>query len=738
VNTPSSSSYPYEPDLAQDEALPARPAFWTKPRLIAAVVTLGLLLRLWAAWQLPVDADEPVYLQAGYDYARLLRAGDVQGIIDYRGNAEHPPLGKLFIALALLPFGSEPDWFMGLLAGRLASVLFGTLAVLLAALINPAAGLALAVQTMVVKYTSEVYLEAVPLFASLAAVFCLLRVPTADERAARSPWLWLSAAALGMAGAGKYAYLPILFVLVYIFLGPKRLSWKLLLPYLLLAGAAFWALNPALWRDPIGRLLESLTFHTQYSQSQHVQDWAYPWWQPFVWVTRSMPYEWHPDVFFYFGFDGLIAFLAALGLKLNWQERRWVVVWIIAGLLFLIVWPTKWPQYSLVVQPAVCLSAGFGFNFLHARLREADMYWNWLGEMFIRPSRLLVFSTIALITIVLLGGVMVNARRAWISRGWYELNALNTPLPSDTVYAILILPERQIALAVEGGAARMSLSPDSGLPQDWEIFTPANSGLPSTRVLDLAQDAQGGLWFATLGGLAHLDGDSWRTYRGAELGLAADSVQNVEIDSQGRVWAATRAGMAVYDGHSWQAFTSASSDLPGDAVTSLAVLPHPSGEQVWAATAQGVTQMVLAEAGSGPPLVREWRTFSMAELGIGSGGISRLTVDSLGGVWVATYGYGLLRWDGQAWESLRVSNSPLPSNTVTAIFEVRPGLYYVATANPTEVGGVLARYDGQNWDRYTPSNSGFTGAEPLAAALDHDGRLWVGTRTGGISIYQRP
>ena len=50
---------------------------------IFLVVLIALSLRLYAAFQLPLDFDEPVYLDAAYDYAGLIRAGNFNGVIDY-------------------------------------------------------------------------------------------------------------------------------------------------------------------------------------------------------------------------------------------------------------------------------------------------------------------------------------------------------------------------------------------------------------------------------------------------------------------------------------------------------------------------------------------------------------------------------------------------------------------------------------------------------------------------------
>ena len=70
---------------------------------ILLVILLALILRLWAAFRLPVDFDEPVYMQAAFDYAQAIRAGGLNGVINYPEVSEHPPLVKLLYSLTVLP-----------------------------------------------------------------------------------------------------------------------------------------------------------------------------------------------------------------------------------------------------------------------------------------------------------------------------------------------------------------------------------------------------------------------------------------------------------------------------------------------------------------------------------------------------------------------------------------------------------------------------------------------------------
>ncbi len=153
--------------------------------VLAAVLvfTLAFHVRSKAVETLPRDSDEGTYLAAGVEFAQIFRSGDLFGLTQTNANPEHPPLNKIGFGLAMLPLlGDAPpeDQFAAVnepigKAARQFSAVFGALAAALLALVNPFAGIMLALHTMTVKYTSEIMLEALPLFTSLAAVLAYLR-----------------------------------------------------------------------------------------------------------------------------------------------------------------------------------------------------------------------------------------------------------------------------------------------------------------------------------------------------------------------------------------------------------------------------------------------------------------------------------------------------------------------------------------------------------------------------------
>src|SRR5512135_2012734 len=189
-----------------------------RPLLIIAalVVTLiALSARLTAVAQLPIDYDEDDYMRAGQIYATGLQNGDWSVFTRENYRTEHPPLTKIINGLIMAglppapeipdrPTTADPASSLPqphLTDVRTTHAIFGTLEVLVLALINPLAGLLLAVHTWTIKYTSQVMLEALPALTSLLVVVFYLK-----SKRKFNIWSLLSAIMLGLTAASKYPY----------------------------------------------------------------------------------------------------------------------------------------------------------------------------------------------------------------------------------------------------------------------------------------------------------------------------------------------------------------------------------------------------------------------------------------------------------------------------------------------------------------------------------------------------
>ena len=225
---------------------------------------------------------------------------------------------------------------------RLTATAFSVLEVLALAILDPLAGLFLAISTWQIKYTSQIMLEPLPSLTSALAVLCYVwgrrSISASVEKGKRrrwSGWFLLSAVALGLTEASKYTYGVAAIAILADWLwatcptsprsslpageGPRMRWVGWLAPIILwgmIAFAIFSVADPRMWFDPLSHLKESLLYHGAYTQSATVREANLPAWQPFVWLFQSVP--WHPGVFVV-GLDLLITILAGLGLRRLWQ-----------------------------------------------------------------------------------------------------------------------------------------------------------------------------------------------------------------------------------------------------------------------------------------------------------------------------------------------------------------------------------------------------------------------------------
>lgn len=361
-----------------------------------AVAALGWQLRQRAIEQLPIDYDEDDYLAAAQRYAVAIEDGDLEAVIDYNFLYEHPPLPRLVYAFAILgqdhatlvperPPSAPPADFLpqtefGL--ARNTSAWLGTAQVFVLALLNPLAGVLLAVNTWQIKYTAQIMLEALPALTSLLTIlaYALARKNGLFGQAPNAKrvnfWLALSAIGLGLTAASKYLYAIVgIVIIVDSFIQvsetnlerpkPQRTHYWLraigvLAAWGIFAILIFWAANPHLWHEPIQRLSASIFYHQGYATGQQVADAGFPTWQPLVWLAQSVP--WHPGVFAV-SIDLYVLVFAIIGLPHLWRKQRIFALWLGLAFLFLLLWPTKWPQYVLTLLAPLSLSASAGLRY---------------------------------------------------------------------------------------------------------------------------------------------------------------------------------------------------------------------------------------------------------------------------------------------------------------------------------------------------------------------------------------
>jgi len=338
-----------------------------RPFKIFIVLLISIATHALAVANLPQDFDEPIYTDVAVDYSRALARGDINSLIDNPKVREHPALVKLAYGLAILVNDSGNNYTKALQTERCVSALFGVIATVTVAFIDPFASGLMAIHALTVKYSSQAYLEAIPLAFTILSVYAFLKT----NKDKINGWFWLSAFALGAATAGKFTYTPVLvIVLSYLAFIEKKIRFRWMIGFAFIAVGSFLILNVTFWHDPFNRIMEALTYHANYQRGEHVTQAAYPWYQPVVWLFVNTPGDWHGGIFLY-DIDPFIAFFAFAGIPREWRIRRWLVIWLVSGLILLLLWGTKWPQYVLTIVPAICLMAA----------ESARRFSNWVSQL---------------------------------------------------------------------------------------------------------------------------------------------------------------------------------------------------------------------------------------------------------------------------------------------------------------------------------------------------------------------
>ena len=347
---------------------------------VGLITALSLLLHQQAA-RLPIDFDEDDYMRAGQILADEIRTGNPAILLEDNYRIEHPQFVKILIASVMLgmepiqripelPVTANPYELMHrptLAAVRRMEVAFGVLAVSTLALVSPVAGILLATSTWVIKYTSQVMLESVPLLFSLLGV-ALYEFARGISSARRRRLAYIaSAIGIGLAVGAKYPYAIAGLAIVVDRLRRTRrgetLRLKDALGWSAIAALAFFAVNPYLWSDPIGRLIASAAYHPAYTTSEQVQSTGFPMWQQLIWLLQSVP--WHDDQnIFLVKFDTWMLPLALIGLVPLARKRPVYAVWLGLGAVALLFWPTKWPQYLLTIAVPYALAGAAGLALI--------------------------------------------------------------------------------------------------------------------------------------------------------------------------------------------------------------------------------------------------------------------------------------------------------------------------------------------------------------------------------------
>ncbi|MBN1425223.1 response regulator [Candidatus Fermentibacteria bacterium] len=283
----------------------------------------------------------------------------------------------------------------------------------------------------------------------------------------------------------------------------------------------------------------------------------------------------------------------------------------------------------------------------------------------------------------------------------------------------------------------------------WRTLTQID-GLGSARVLCVAADSLGALWFGTDDGVSRYDGSAFINF--AVAGTAGHGALALCAGDSGTMWIGTDAGLFRSNGSA--AITPARLEAVGDA--RVTALYRDSRGCLWIAAKSGVfcadhngVRRIAAEGAHARTLVTAIAEGKDGTLWFGSeAGLTRfdgITLEAVtsdlatpfqgirtlccgadGVVWIGTAD-GLQRFDPASGSvSAFTVREGLPSNSVSAVARDAEENLWIGT-----LGGI-ARYDGEGFLVYTAAD-GLTHGRIVAIHQDPAGALWFASYGGGVS-----
>ncbi|MDR1763459.1 MAG: response regulator [Dysgonamonadaceae bacterium] len=262
-------------------------------------------------------------------------------------------------------------------------------------------------------------------------------------------------------------------------------------------------------------------------------------------------------------------------------------------------------------------------------------------------------------------------------------------------------------------------------------------GLSNNYVVDIAQDRQGFMWFATESGLNRFDGNRFWTYR--KFSQTAASISGNELNKvfadprENAVWIATqRNGLNRFDCET-ETFTLFAHDdrdsnsIASDAVTDIC---ESADGNLWLATYSNGIDLYDR---------KKFIHFNRSTLpGLPSDKIWSILDDKKGKLYVGHVDKGLTVINLNDNSVKNYQNSPgnpnsLPDNCIWDIFIDNMGGVWLGTAN----GLSLFNPDNEHFTsfRHNPQKpSSLISDRIFSINQAGDNRLWIGSENGGISI----
>gem|GEM_PF-3402146 len=309
-----------------------------------------------------------------------------------------------------------------------------------------------------------------------------------------------------------------------------------------------------------------------------------------------------------------------------------------------------------------------------------------------------------------------------------------------------------IWIATQGGFAKLYTVDGS-----YELFTTANSDLPSNDIHTIWLDSQQKVWITTSMGIVTIDGTQWTVDTSQDFTLitanplthtlwaASEEIRTgihyldqgtwrttpaipnsipvgvphkMLIDLDGHIWIATTEGLVIYNGNAWATFNPAHIK-PITAIKDI-LLDHDG--HVWILGSEGVARF----EGLG------WSHYTLPNSQYGTPQPKKMAMDAQGLLWVLTNHLQtpFFSFDGSQWNAPTLLNE-VKWDTYTqsiehAILKIDP----TGAIWHTVVEGELHTFQSNIWNQFSLQSQTHPTTYITAVEMGESEEVWVGTRKG--------
>ena len=296
---------------------------------------------------------------------------------------------------------------------------------------------------------------------------------------------------------------------------------------------------------------------------------------------------------------------------------------------------------------------------------------------------------------------------------------------------------------------------------NWGTY--AANFLPNGIIFDINFDSTGIIWVGTQGGIAtSADGFVWDHYDVSNSSLLANQIRAIDTDSNDEPWIIETnndnsvVGVAHFDGSAWENFTNANSGLP--AISQLNDILVDANDTKWIASDIGL----ISYDGT------TWTLYDTTNSALSSNNVRELSTNDQNEIW-AFVGDAIDIFDGTNWTQINSNDWPVTNFNGSSMY-TNNGYVILSSGSSSNVlmydgtswqseflnftiydnyvdengvfwvsgFGVIAKFDGTEWTRYTRNNTGLPDNFNNDIFIDSQNRRWFANGGGGIQVFDCP